>query len=308
MTARFPYLGVAEQGFEVCARAALLEYRTIEAGDGRPLATFTAGPASAPVVLVVNPLGASCLFFAKLIERLVRTRRVVTWESRGLTERFPEAPAGDHEWAPDTQVGDLAAVLAAAKVARVESVIAYCSGSYTALYAAATGAITASRIALISPPLEVEAAGPGDGRTLYQQTVPPLLSRIARHGPKTAAVIRAILRQGSHAAPGDPDYELHVLNNLPFRGDDSTYRYASLHAAWHHTPWRDLLANLDAQTAIFHGTDDDLVHTDTVTALTAAIRGAELRVYERQGHFAVYTCEALIGDVVRFSAAEGALP
>jgi len=303
MHSRFPYLSDREHSFDVCARASILEDQTIRSKDGRRLAVFTAGTRGAPTVLMVNPLGASCLFLIKLIAALARCCHVVTWETRGSPDRFPDDTPREHEWAPETHAQDLAAVLAATVGDRVDSVIAYCSGSYLTLYATALGLLAPSRIALISPPLETRAGGP---KTLYQQTIPPLLARIARQGPKAAALVRAIAQQGAAAKPEDDDYELQVLNNLPFRRDEDTYRYACLHTAWQATPWTDVLAQIAVPTAIFHGSNDDLVHMDTVVSLATAIPDAELYVYERQGHFAVYMSDALIRDAVGFAMKDGA--
>jgi pimeloyl-ACP methyl ester carboxylesterase len=301
--ARFPYLSERERCFDVVRRASILVDHTVRSKDGRRLAVFTAGDPDAPTVLMINPLGASCLFLVKLIAALTRCRRIVTWETPGLPDSFPEDPAGGLAWDPQSHAQDLAAVLAATAPGRIDSVIAYCSGSYLALHAIALGLVAPSRIALVSPPLEVRSAGP---RTLYQQTIPPLLVRVARDGPKAAALVRAIMQRGVRRAPEDNDYELHVLNNLPFSSDESVYRYACLHAAWQTVAWPDALAKLVTPTAIFHGSDDELVHGDTVASLAMAISSAQLWVYERQGHFAVYTCDALIRDVANFATEAGA--
>lgn len=304
MVPRFPYLGERERGFDIYQRASILADHTVRSPDGRRLAVFTAGDPDAPAILLINPLGASCLFFVKLIAALARDRRVVTWETRGLPDNFPDDPAGEHAWDPQSHAHDLAAVLAAAAPRGIDSVIAYCSGSYLALYAIALGLLSPSRFALISPPLELHSDGQ---KTLYQQTIPPLLVRVARDGTRAAALVRAIMRKGVRAAPGDDDFELHVLNDLPFSRDEYMYRYACMHVAWRALPWTDLLAKIVVPAAIFHGSDDELVHADTVGSLATTISGAQLCAYERQGHFAVYTCDALIGDVASFAIDEGAL-
>lgn len=303
VTSRFPYLSEGERSFDVTRRATVLEDRTITSKDGRRLAVFTAGNTNAPAVLLVNPLGSSCLFFVKLVEALARHRRILTWEMRGLPEYYPDDVARDREWAPETHAQDLGEVLAVVGGAPIDSVISYCSGSYLALYATAQGLLAPSRIALIGSPLEVDAGGQ---KTLYQKTIPPLLTRIARGGPQMAAIVRAIMRQGVQAKQTDPDYELHVINNIPFTRNEYTYRYACLHAAWQSVPWTELLAKIGVPTAIFHGTTDELVHTDTVAKLSTVIPGAGLHVYDRQGHFAVYTCDELIRDVVRFATTDRA--
>jgi pimeloyl-ACP methyl ester carboxylesterase len=297
MYARFPYLSDAQRDLDLVRRAAVLERRIVTAPDGRPLAAFVAGPADAPTVLLVNPLGSTCLFFVPLIEILARDHRVVTWETRGLPGWYPDDAPGDRAWAPEVHTADLAAVVGGTG-GGVTSVISYCSGSHVAVHAIARGALAPARVALISPPIELRGDGP---KTLYQKTMPPLLARIARGGPRTVALFRALLQHGAQVPPGAADHELHVLNNLPFTSDDRTYRYAALHAAWYGTPWRELLAQIAIPVAIFHGSADEIVHTDTARALAAALAGARLHVYEHHGHFAVATCDALIADAIRFA-------
>jgi 3-oxoadipate enol-lactonase len=306
MHARSPYLSDAQRGFDLVRRAAVLESRVVAAPDGRPLAAFVAGPPDAPAVLLVNPLGVPCLFFVPLIEVLARDHRVVTWETRGLPAWYPdERPDGaPGAWAPEVHTADLAAVVAGTG-GGVTSVVSYCSGSHVAVHAIARGALAPARVALISPPIELRADGP---RTLYQRTMPPLLARVARGGPRTVGLFRALLQQGAQVPAGGIDHELHALNHLPFSSDDRTHRYASLHAAWYGTAWGELLARIAIPAAIFHGSTDEIVHPDTARALAAALPGAQMHVYDHQGHFAVATCDALIADVARFVATGPAEP
>src|SRR3954467_1782614 len=142
MPARFPYLGDAQRGFDLVRRAAVLERRVVAAPDGRPLAAFVAGPPDAPAVLLVNPLGATCLFFVPLIEVLARDHRVVTWETRGLPAWYPDEAPDDAPgaWAPEVHTADLAAVVAGGG-GGVTSVVSYCSGSHIAVDAIARGAL-----------------------------------------------------------------------------------------------------------------------------------------------------------------------
>jgi 3-oxoadipate enol-lactonase len=295
----FGYLGPNERSFEAYKLSSILRPRIVTSKDGRRLMAFEAGPETAPTVVVVNPLGTTCLLFIKVIAELARTHRVVTWESRNLPDNFPddEAPS-PREWEPEIQAQDMRAVLAAAGVAHVESVVAYCSASYLTLYSVAHGIIAPRRMALISPAVEV---GSGRETTLYQKTIPLLLTRIARSGPKAAAVVRALLQQGAQTSPGNEDHQFSIFNNLPFRSDEHTYRYACLHSAWRPILWNELVSSITTQTAIFQGTGDDIVHPETAAALAKSISGTELRVYEQQGHFALYSCAELVHDAVRFA-------
>jgi pimeloyl-ACP methyl ester carboxylesterase len=272
----------------------------VRSSDGHELSVFTAGAAHLPPVLLLNPLGVSCLFFMNLVAELLGRFRIVTWETRGLSDHGAEG--GDEaQWSTDAHVQDLRAVLHSADARRPPAIVSYCSGSYVGLFAVAQGIVPApSRLVLVSPPLEL---GGGAERTLYQKTFPPLLSRIAHSGPGMAAVVRRIMLQAAEADASGVDRELLALNALPFATNESTHRYACLHATWSGLPWRALLARVASPTRVLHGTGDSIVHTDTARALVQALPAAELRTYPAQDHFAVYKCRELIRDAAGFVGA-----
>lgn len=296
---RFHYLGDAERTALLREQAALLTHETRSTQDGRRLRVFTAGRAGGPVALLVNPLGVSCLFLLNIIRALAPHYRVITWESRGLPEYYPDGVARREEWLPETHYRDLETVLGEGPQGRAEVVIAYCSGSFLALYAAARGSVRGlQRLCLISPPLELGATGE---KTLYQKAFSPLLPRIARSGPALAGLVRGIILQGASRAQPGIDGELRFLNDMPFTSDERTYRYACLHAPWRELVWSELLPSVRIPTKICHGLQDAMVHPDTVKQLAAALPDARLALYPDQGHFAVYQCPELIDEVVSFA-------
>jgi pimeloyl-ACP methyl ester carboxylesterase len=303
VTEAFGYLSPAQRElFSTHRQAASLRRLRVQSGDGHQLAVFTVGAAHLPPVVLLNPLGVSCLFFMNLVAELQARYRIVTWETRGLPE-YDHEPAAEGHWSPECHARDLVAVLEACQARHPAAIISYCSGSYLGLFALARSIVPApSRLVLVSPPLELSDAGE---RTLYQRTFPGLLARIARSGPGMGAVVRRIMLQAGQESASGVTKELHVLNSLPFATNDSIYRYACLHAAWSELPWRELLAQVRSPTRVLHAAEDPIVHTDTVRALVQALPNAELRVYPAQDHFAVYNCRELIRDAVRFVDAGG---
>lgn len=298
MSESFRYLSSAQRdAFATHRQAAALSRLVVRSGDGHELCVFTAGDAHLPAVVLLNPLGVSCLFFMNFVPQLLARFRIVTWETRGLPDYCCEH-VGEGEWSPDAHASDLLAVLDACDARRPSAIISYCSGSYLGLFAVARGVVPSpSRLVLVSPPLELDGGGE---RTLYQKTFPGLLSRIARSGPGMAAVVRRIMLQAGEVDASGVEQELRILNSLPFATNESTHRYACLHAAWSGLPWLQLLAQVRSPTRVLHGTGDAIVHTDTVRALVQALPDADLQTYPAQDHFAVYKCRELIRDAVAF--------
>lgn len=293
----FDYLSELQRGeFHTCRQAAMLSVRHLQVSCGRRLVVLSAGNPQLPSVVLVNPLGVSCLFFMNIAEALVGEYRVVTWETLDDPQREETRTADDEQWSPEAHGRDLLTVLDECNAREPRALISYCSGSYLALYALARGLVgSPKRLVLISPPLELDADG---ARTLYQRTFPPLLSRIAQSGPRMAGVVRQIMLQAGSREAQDIDRELDILNSLPFASNASTYRYACLHAAWRTLPWSKILSEVATPSVVLHGTTDDVVHMDCVRALVAAMPHAQLRSYEGEGHYAVYQCTELVRDAV----------
>jgi pimeloyl-ACP methyl ester carboxylesterase len=290
---RLPYLGARERVFAVYRSLEVFSQESIASSDGTPFTVLTAGDPQRPTVLLVNALGVSCLFLTQIARRLAREYHVITWESRGLPNDLPNA-GGDLSL--ERHCRDAAHILAR-KGLRADAIVAYCSGANVAVYGMAKQIIGAMRLCVISPSIEVATAL---DRTAYQRTMLPMWEKIAQSGPRYAALVRVLLQQRTDADDGSIDYELSYLNNLPFRTNESTYRYARLQAACLQPDWVELLGRVSSPALVLHAQQDDLIHVETSKAVARGIAGAAFREIPGGGHFAIYTCGALHEEVAAF--------
>lgn len=284
---RLPYVEDPERDFAVFRELGVFRQETVVASDGTELAVFEAGDAAKPTVLLINALGVSCLFLAKLAAALARDHHVLTWESRGLPDQAALADGGD--LSIERHGRDAADVLER-KGRRAEAIVAYCAGANTAVYGIANGILDAGRLCIISPSMEMKTV---TAKTDYQRTMLPIWENVARSGPRFAALIRALIRQNQKPHDGSLESELTWLNNLPFRTDVSTHRYAQLQAECLKLDWSALLGRVDRPTLVLHGADDDIIHEETSEAVAAGISGASYQKIPDCGHFAVFTSAPL---------------
>ncbi len=288
-----PYLGDTERAFGVMREVEVFEHAPLRTDDGVTLRVLNAGPADSPVVLLVNALGVSSVFLTRLAQLLTPRWRVLSWESRGL----PNPDDATIDVSLERQAADMAAVVAAAGV-RPEAVVSFCSGSNVAAWALAKGVLSARAWCTLSPSIST-----GEGAvTTYQRTMLPLWRQVAEKGPRYAALVRAlIVKQG---APADglqgTARELLHMNNLPFATPESTHRYAQIQSACQQADWPALLPRIEAATLVLHGTADDVIHQDTSLGVAGCVPGAQSRLIEGAGHFAVHDSPALHQHVAAF--------
>jgi pimeloyl-ACP methyl ester carboxylesterase len=291
---RLPYLEEPQRAFALYGGRTVFTEESVESSDGTPLTVLEAGDPQRPTVLLVNALGVSCLFLTEIAKRLADDYHVLTWESRGLPNELPMKGEGD--LSVGRHCADGAHVLAR-KGRKADAMVAYCSGANVAVYAIAKQIIGAKRLCIISPSMEVGAVSE---KTHYQRTMPPMWEKIVQSGPRYAALVRVLLRQHREFEAGSIDHELSYLNNLPFRTNQSTYRYAQLQAACLHLDWVRLLGQVKSPTLVLHAEHDDLIHVETSKAVAHAVAGAAFREIPGGGHFAIYTCGGLHDEVAAF--------
>jgi pimeloyl-ACP methyl ester carboxylesterase len=296
---RFDYLDPQQRAFDMARKAAILREETMLSWDGAPLRVYETGPTAAPVVVLFNPLGISTLFMINLAARLAARFRVITWESRGLPT-YTEPQPGD-DWSLESHCRDLQSILRQ-KNCDAESMVTFCSGANVAVYGLSRGMWKTNRLCLISPSL---AMGPEPRKTDYQRSVLPLWGKIAQEGVRMAALVRVLLQQSERKFDDQADYELSVINNLPFQKNEHTFRYAQLHAPCVAFDCRSPLASLTVPTLLIHGEDDDTVHADSVIAIARALPDARLQWMNEGGHFAIYKSPKLQDTVVDFVSGHG---
>jgi len=290
-----PYLDPTQRGFAISREGDIFAAQTMSARDGVPLTVLSAGQPSQPTVLLVNALGVSYLFLARLARVLASDYRVVTWESRGLPD--DRAVPDDADFSLTQHAKDAADILAWMGQGRLAAVVSFCSGVNVAVHALSGGVLAADRLCIISPSIELAAALE---RTDYQQTMLPLWRKVATSGLRMAGLVRVLLEQ---PLPTDSDgtaRELQVLNALPFRSAESTYRYARMQTACLELDGATVLPRLGLPVLVLHGEQDDLIHTATPQAVAAAIPGAVFRSVAGAGHFAVHSSAILHTHVLDF--------
>jgi pimeloyl-ACP methyl ester carboxylesterase len=303
--ARFSYLAPAQQDAQLVRDGAIFKRSIVKARDGRHLAVFEAGDRRHPAVLLVNALGMSVLFLAALARYLAPIRHVVTWETRGL----PDSSNADlnEDLAIVRHAEDPADVLASTGRA-AEAVVSYCSGVNVATYGLTHGLLSASRLCVVSPSIELPTA---HGQTDYQRTMLPIWRSVAASGLRQAALIHQLLSDSQVSRPHGLHAELHELNNLPFLTAETTYLYARMQAACLDHSLLDRLSSLKAATLVIHCNDDDLIHADTARALAAAMPGSRYEQLDDAGHFGIYTSNALhrlVADFVLGNRTVGGRP
>ena len=222
---QLPYLEAPERAFALFGERAVFRAETIAADDGVPLTVLEAGDPAKPTILLINALGVSCLFLTRLAALLSRDNHVLTWESRGLPDY--DAPSGEGDFSVQRHAADAARVLAH-KGRLPAGVVAYCSGSNVAVHALVEGIIDTDRLCIVSPSMELSTV---TARTDYQRTMLPIWEKMSQSGPRYAALVRALIQQNRKPHDGTLESELSVVNNLPFRTDVSTHRYAQMQAA-----------------------------------------------------------------------------
>jgi pimeloyl-ACP methyl ester carboxylesterase len=293
VTSSFPYLDATEQQGRLAAAGRVFTPRTIHSDDGLPLRVLTAGEPHRPAVLLINALGISGVFLARLATALAPRHYVVSWESRGLPDF--DAARDDCDYSLARQVGDAAQILAALDV-RPQAIVSYCSGSPVAALGLAEGRLTARAWCAISPSIQV----PGVAQTDYQRTMLPMWTQMVRTGPRHAALVRALIRKQMGEDDGSLAHELGRFNNRPFLTVESTLRYAQLQSACLEPDWPAVLARIAVPTLVLHASADDVIHRETSLGVAKHVPNAQFGEIPDAGHFAVYESDPLVERIDAF--------
>jgi pimeloyl-ACP methyl ester carboxylesterase len=206
----------------------LLERKVISSGP-----TYYAGGSGAPAVVLLNALGQGLYYWYRLIEKLMRRRRVIIWEPRGLDDSPRPFCLDDH-------VDDLEAIL---KEEGVNSchLVGWCTGPKVAVkfylrHPDATASMVFLNCSFKHP------GSPPELDTAYERNLESLC-RVLSQRPKAATSVRkALTSQFTYTAPDllddtDPgkvasevlsmmsmSLREHVLG--PFRSDGTLSNYS----------------------------------------------------------------------------------
>ena len=225
------------------------------------------GPADAPVVVLVNSLGATRAMWDPQVPALAERYRVVTYDARGHGDS--PTPAGP--WTLDDLVDDLVALLDGVGARRAH-VVGISLGGMTAMRLAAREPDRVDRLALLCTTAKTEPQ--------------PFLDRAAaaRSGG-TAALAPTVVERWltpAHAA-GHPDLVARLEGMIAGADDEG---YAASCEVVARMDLREDLARITAPTLVVSGADDRAVPPEHQRAIADGIAGAELLTVAPAAHLA----------------------
>jgi 3-oxoadipate enol-lactonase len=292
-----PYLTSEQRQFSVCQHVTRFSVRVLPADDGVPLRLYEAGDESRPCVVLVNPIGISCVFLLPLGALLADEFHVVTWESRGLPDYVSESGAPAN-YALARQCRDLACILDE-RAASCAGIVAYCSGASLAVYGLSRRIFAARKACFVSPSLNL---GGGVRKTDYQRYVLPLWPQVLRNPTTMVPIVRTLLGGTNNHFACQLDRELATINALPFKSDATIYRYAELLSpALEVDSTRDL-QDIAVPALIVTSGDDEIVSDESMERVAAGLCDASLRQIARDGHFAIYKSREMQQEIKNFLA------
>ncbi|MFL6335720.1 MAG: alpha/beta fold hydrolase [Pyrinomonadaceae bacterium] len=208
-----------------------LERRVVNGDGSGP--TYYVGGSGAPAVVLLNALGQGLFYWYRLIDRLMRRRRVIIWEPRGLDDSSRPFCLDDH-------VDDLEAILKEQGVDTCH-LVGWCTGPKVAVKFYLRRPEAAASMVFLNCSFK-HPGGPPELDTAYERNLESLC-RILSQRPKAAGAVRkALTSQFTGAGPDLPDdtdagrlasevlsmmssnLREHVLG--PFRSDDTLSNYS----------------------------------------------------------------------------------
>jgi 3-oxoadipate enol-lactonase len=256
---------------------AFAQRETIASFDGVPLNVYAAGQGD-EVVVLVPACGMPARLAEKWIRYFARSRRVLTWESRGLFRAADHC--GDYATEVAAQATDL---FSAMDHYGVESahVIGLCGGATIALAAAAERPTAVTSLSLWHG-----AYGFKDGypKTRHQHGLIELMSAAARNRAAARAVHAAFCQAMLTGTPA----EVAHLVLYPYANAELLYRYCRLNIGITSTDVETYLANVRQPTLVVTSDDDDIAHPDGSIRVARGLRNGHLRVEAHGNHISLF--------------------
>ena len=258
----------------------------ISSFDGTPLNLRTMGDAEGPPVLLVPSVGVRMSIWRPVLREVVKDRKVVTWDMRGLFDSGEVGPGGH---SPGAHVHDAAAVLKHLEIDRFDC-LAWSSGGRIALELANVFHDDVDRLTLV-------CAGYGHSFSgLMRFEFASLLPRVAGAarlfaGPLQVALRRFVARpeiaglvrqSGMTAASADTASLIDLLREL---ADCDTATLLALYEAVSGDAAAELLEGVSADTLIIAGAEDAFTSRSVSEEMSERIPSARLVVYEEATHY-----------------------
>lgn len=296
--APLPYLTSEQRRFSVCEHVSRFSVRVLFTDDAVPLWLYEAGDESRPCVILINPLGISCVFLLPLGALLADQFHVITWESRGLPNYIPREHGPQVNYSLARQSRDLAWILRE-RTSCCAGLVAYCSGASLAAYGLGRRIFEAQKVCFVSPSLNL---GSDTRKTDYQRYVLPLWPQVLRDPATMLPVVRALLGKANHQFACQLDRELAVMNALPFGSDATIYRYAELLTPALELNYVQDLQDINVPALIVISGGDDIVGEESTQRMAVELRKSTMRKIARDGHFAIYKSPEMQQEIKTFLA------
>ncbi|MEJ0034877.1 MAG: alpha/beta hydrolase [Gammaproteobacteria bacterium] len=272
----------------------LREYRAFElipviARDGFALRVWESGPAAAPRVVIVNPIGVPLVIGARLARELAESHRVICFEQRGYLAYPGEFETRPHDFS--VFVSDLVHVVSQ----RADSsctLIGICTGAAQAVRAIAGGALSVANLVLVSPLVRLSE---GYSPSLFDRGMVPYLNAIAKGDEKIAGemlAMRAASRQQIRVPPpSDDEIMVDAADTASLDTLASLSRYARTVRDFAAERFDEDLRKVAQPVLVVCAEDDKTVSINSVRTLCALLPAAELKVLAKGGHYLLYVSD-----------------
>ncbi|HEX8095915.1 alpha/beta fold hydrolase [Jatrophihabitans sp.] len=262
-----------------CA-AGWLDPGPVTSFDGVRLRSYVHGRPQDPPVVIASACGMPAELCEPWMRALSRTRRVITWETRGLFSGPATASDFDTMAAGlPAQAADLIAVLDHHRVSSAH-VMGMCGGAVVALAAAASRPDRISSLSLWHGDYELGSPVP---KTAHQQNLKALML-MAESSRSDAAAINSAL--SSVALAGAEDRASTI--SYPYLDDELFFRYCVLTGALMSADVASLLGSVSQPALVITSDDDDTAHPAGSHAVAERLAGGHLHVEPHGDHLSVF--------------------
>jgi pimeloyl-ACP methyl ester carboxylesterase len=262
------------------------EHVVVETADGCRLNAYECGPAGAPSVVIINPIGVPIVISTRLARALAETHRVICWEQRGYGVGAAEFGAIAHNFT--AFLGDVRDVV----TQRAKSpcvLIGVCSGAALAIRAVTTKLVDVSRLVLVSPAVRFTD---GYVQSLYDLAVVPHLRAVGDGNRKLAADMlemrAAGLADGAPAARSSDEAIVEAADTASLESLETLTVYGQVVKTFTDERLDDDIRRLRQRVAVLAAADDKVVSIKTVRQLCKALPDAELQEFANGGHYMVF--------------------
>ncbi|MFT7580641.1 MAG: 3-oxoadipate enol-lactonase [Myxococcota bacterium] len=254
-----------------------------------------------PRTLVLAPgLATGPLTYDFIVEHFAPSMRIVTWDQRG-TFRSGQPPAGGAAQRVCDTVGDLAAIIAAEKLASFV-LVGWSMGVQTSLEFCVRFPRQVEALGLISGTygrVFDTATHPAIGRVVSK-----LMGAVVPFGRRLDPIVKATLRHRAFLPalfatrmmhPRNKDFLAAVIDE--FSGNDFGRYVPMMRALYDHTSW-PYLPEITQPTLIVAGTHDLLTPMRVARRMHERMPNAQLRVVEGGTHFTLHEFPEIINEAL----------